>query len=182
MTARKLRKITISGQIATGKTTLYKALGQKLGWESFSTGQFFRDYAKAHALDIEAAQEQNEEITKKIDYQVRDLLRQKNEIIVEGWLAGLMAEGTPGVLRVLLTCQTSERAQRFSEREGVSLKEATSRIQERDSSWLFEIEKIYQRRDVFSPQHYDLVIDTTNLTPSQILKQVLQKLSNPREL
>jgi predicted cytidylate kinase len=166
-------KITLSGQICTGKTTLYQALGKVLGWQTFSTGQFFRQYAAKHHLDIEAAQEQNEQITKKIDYQVRDLLKTKKNIIVEGWLAGIMASNTPGVLRVLLTCQTYKRVQRFSQREKISIKEAKKRVRERDSNWLAEIKKIYGRTDIFDPKHYDLVIDTTDQKPKAILQQVL---------
>ncbi|OGK66276.1 hypothetical protein A2209_00880 [Candidatus Roizmanbacteria bacterium RIFOXYA1_FULL_41_12] len=177
MAIRKFDKVTISGQICTGKTTLYKALGQKLNWQTFSTGQFFRDYAAKHELDLEAAQEQNATITKKIDYQVRDLLRTKKHIIVEGWLAGIMAANTPGVLRILLTCQDAKREKRFANRENVEVKEAVQRVSERDSSWLAEIKKIYRRDDVFNPKHYDLVIDTSKLKPAQILDKVLNALS-----
>ena len=166
-------KVTISGQICTGKTTLFKALGKTLGWQTFSTGQFFRDYAAKHDLDIESAEEQNEEVTKKIDNQVRELLKTKDNIIVEGWLAGIMAHSIPKVLKVLLICQNSVRAKRFSNREEIVIKEAKDRVKERDTSWLEEINKIYQRTDVFESSHYDLVIDTSVLTPTQVLNKVL---------
>ena len=166
-------KITISGQICTGKTTLYKALEQSLGWQTFSTGQFFRDYAKKHNLDLEAGEEQNEDITKKIDYQVRELLKTKSQIIVEGWLAGIMAKDIAGVLKILLVCDAKKRQQRFGKREQVSHKEAASRVKERDNSWLAEIKKIYNRADIFDPRHYDLIIDTTDQKPEAILQQVL---------
>jgi len=179
MNSPKYTKITVSGQICTGKTTLYRSLGKELGWETFSTGQFFRDYAKKHALSLEGAEEQNEEITKKIDYQVRDLLKTKERIIVEGWMAGIMANSYPGILKVLLICSDKLRVSRFAEREGVSLNNAAARVKERDSSWLAEISKIYGRSDIFAPKHYDLVIDTTKLTPNQILRQVLTTLSWP---
>ena len=166
-------KITISGQIATGKTTLYKALGEKLGWHTFSTGQFFRDYAQKHDLDLEAGEEQSAKITKKVDFQVRDLLKTKSQIIVEGWLAGIMAANTPGVLRILLTCQSPKRQERFAKREKVSVQEAAKRINERDSNWLAQIKKIYHRDDIFDPKHYDLIINTTDQEPEAILAQVL---------
>jgi CMP/dCMP kinase len=180
MTSRKYSKITISGQICTGKTTLYQALSQKLGWQAFSTGAFFREYAAKHKLDIEAAQEQNEQITKKIDYKVRDLLKTKNHIIVEGWLAGIMAAGTSEVLKILLICSASKRAHRFAQREETSQNQARRRVKERDQNWLAEISKIYRRNDIFSPKNYDLVIDTTQKTPSQILQAVIKKLQPTR--
>jgi len=176
MTAQKYTKITVSGQIATGKTTLYKALGAKLGWPTFSTGQFFREYAAKHQLSIESAAEQNATITKKIDYQVREMLKGKGNMVVEGWMAGVMAESTPGVLRVLLTCQNPVRYRRFADREQTTLEEAKKRVTERDTSWLAEIAKIYQRNDIFDLKHYDLVIDTTALLPVEIQAQVLRCL------
>jgi len=176
MNKPKYTRITVSGQICTGKTTLYRSLGEKLEWETFSTGQFFRDYAKKHALSLEGAEEQSESITKKIDYRVRDLLKTKEHIIVEGWMAGIMANSYPGILKVLLVCPEKQRVERFAEREKVSVKEAAMRVKERDTSWLAEIAKIYERSDIFDPHHYDLVINTANLTPKQILNRVLGKL------
>jgi len=55
----KYSKITISGKICTGKTTLFWDLQKKLNWPVFSTGQFFRDYARQHNLSLEKAEEQN---------------------------------------------------------------------------------------------------------------------------
>ena len=51
----KYSKITISGKICTGKTTLLKRLQKKLNWTTFMTGQLFRDYVKNHKLNLEGA-------------------------------------------------------------------------------------------------------------------------------
>ena len=176
--ANKYTRITVSGKICTGKTTLYQVLGKKLGWEAFSTGQFFRDYAKTHALSIETAEEQNDTLTKKIDYQVQELLKTKKQIVVEGWMAGIMANSFPGILKVLLVCKDNVRSRRFAEREKVSLKEAKDRVRDRDTSWLKEIEKIYERSDIFDPKNYDLIIDTSSLSPNEILEKVLKELKS----
>ena len=39
-----LNKITISGKICTGKTSLFKNLEKELNWPVFMTGKLFRDY------------------------------------------------------------------------------------------------------------------------------------------
>ncbi len=169
-------KITISGKICAGKTTLYQALRQKLGWPVFSTGQFFRDYAREHKLSLEGAEEQSEAITKKVDYKVRDLLRSKDRLIVEGWLAGIMANDYPGILKVFLTAADEERAKRFAEREEVDRAVAVENLRERERNWLAEIKKIYGRSDIYDPKHYDLVIDTTGLSPAEVLDKVMSAL------
>src|SRR3989338_5511359 len=87
----KFSKITISGKICTGKTTLFWKLQKKLNWSTFSTGQYFRDYARRHNLSLEKAEEQNEKITKDVDSKVRHLLKRDKNIIAEGWMTGIMA-------------------------------------------------------------------------------------------
>ena len=101
----KYSKITISGKICTGKTTLLKSLQKELNWPIFMTGQLFRDYVKKNVLNLEQVEEQNDELTKKIDYQVRDMINVPGNLIVDGWMSGIMAQDLPDVLKILLICK-----------------------------------------------------------------------------
>jgi len=168
-------KITISGKICTGKSTLFQNLCQKLGWPTISTGQFFRDYVEEHGLSLEGAEEQNEKLTKEVDYAVRDKMRSPGKLIIDGWLSGLMAKGNPSVLRVLLICKDDIRYKRFAKREKVSFLEAKKRVEERQESWFTKIKKIHKidSSRLCNPKNYDLVIDTSYITPQAILKKVL---------
>lgn len=172
----KYSRITISGKICTGKTTLFWNLQEKLNWPVFSTGQYFRDYARKHNLSLEKAEEQDEKITKEIDYRVRDLLKQEKNIIAEGWMTGIMADKFPNILRVLLVCEDKERIKRFSVREKIFFKEAERKLKNRENNWLNKLKIIYKRNDIFNVKNYDLIIDTTELNPPQVLKKVLDKL------
>lgn len=172
----KYSKITISGKICTGKTTLFKALQKKLAWPTFSTGQYFRTYAKDHNLSLEKAEEQNEKITKEVDYHVRSLLKENKPLLAEGWMTGIMANKYPRILKVLLICDEKRRIQRFAHREKISQKVAKKLLQERERNWLTKLAKIYNRSDFFDPNHYDLVIDTTNKNPKEIFKLVIESL------
>jgi predicted cytidylate kinase len=172
----KYQKITISGQICTGKSTLYCSLSSYLKWPLFSTGAYFRQIAKKNKLSLEKAEEQNDQLTKQVDNKVKELLQKKEHILVEGWMAGIMAGGLNDVLKVLLIASNSERVKRFSNREKVSLQIAKRLLKQREDSWLKQIEKIYKRRDIFKKQHYDLVINTTNTSPTKVFQLVVQKL------
>ena len=99
-----INKITISGKICTGKTTLLKSLEKKLNWPVFMTGKLFRGYVAKNKLDLDQVEEQNEDLTKKIDYQVRDMIHEDGNLIVDGWMSGIMARNLPNVLKVLLIC------------------------------------------------------------------------------
>jgi len=169
-----INKITISGKICTGKTTLLKSLEKELNWPVFMTGKLFREYVAKNKLDLEQVKEQNEGLTKKIDYQVRDMIYNERNLIVDGWMSGLMAKGLPGVLKVLLVSDDTVRYQRFAKREKISLNEAKKRVDERQNNWLNKLEKIYKRSDFIDPKNYDLMIDTSNISSKSVLEKVLE--------
>lgn len=176
MRKSKFLKVTISGRICTGKTTLFWGLQEKLGWPMFSASQFFRDYARTYKVSLEKAEEQSEKFTKEVDYRMRDLLKADGNLIAEGWMAGIMADELAGVLRVLLTCESGVRAKRFAERDGISLQESEKKIREREKNLFDALEQIYQRRDFVDPKNYNFIVDTTRLTPDQLISAVLEKL------
>lgn len=171
-------KITISGQICTGKTTLFWNLYRTLHWPTFSASLFFRDYAKLHHASLEKAEEQSNKITKEIDLGMRSLMKKRSEMIIEGWMAGLMARGIPHVLKILLTCDPKEQIKRFAHRAGVDKGAAKQKIHDRERNLFAVLKKIYNRDDFLDPKNYDLVINTTKQSPEKILQAVLQKLAN----
>lgn len=173
-------KITISGKICTGKTTLIKLLEKKLQWPIFMTGQFFRDYVKKENLNLELGEEQNEKITKLIDYKVKDMLHSPGNLIVDGWLAGYMANNLKDVLKVLLICKDDIRYKRFAKREKVSFEEAKKRVEERQKNWFKKIKKIHHlsEKKLNNEKNYQLVIDTSYITPQAVLKKVIEFLKS----
>jgi predicted cytidylate kinase len=172
----KYSNITISGKICTGKTTLRNLLAKKLGWQTFSTGELFRQYALDHHLNLNTGQEQNNLISRKIDNQVTKMLKEKEKLIIDSWLAGITAQSTSGVLKVLLTCQNHIRYQRFAKREEVSYAEAKNQAEKRFLNWSKKIKEIYHRQDFLDKKNFDLIIDTSYITPQAILKKVLNVL------
>ena len=170
-------KITISGLICSGKTTLFWDLFKKLNWPTFSASHFFRDYARTHGTSLQKGEEQNESLTKVIDLGMTELLKNSEHIILEGWMAGIMADELSGVLRVFLTCDDRERVKRFAEREHVNLDQAQTQIKERETNVYKKLRDIYKRNDFLDPKNYNLVIDTTDKSPEEVLKIVLDKIN-----
>lgn len=171
-------KITISGSICTGKTTLLKRLQKKLNWPAFMTGQLFRDYVKEHGLNLEGAEEQNAKLTKEVDYKVRDMLHKPGKLIVDGWMSGLSANKLEDVLKILLVCKDDIRYKRFSKREKIDYKDAKKHVEERQNSWFDKIKKIHKinPKEFTNTKNYTLIIDTSYITPQAVLKKVLQAL------
>lgn len=171
-----INKITISGKICTGKTTLLKDLQKKLNWPIFMTGKLFREYVKKNQLNLDQVDEQSEELTKKIDYQVRDMLKDNNNLIVDGWMSGIIANHFPSILKILLVCKDDIRYQRFADREKIPIDEAKKSVEERQTNWFKKLGKIYGRNDFLDPKNYDLIIDTSSISSKAVLKKVLNSL------
>ena len=170
------KKVTISGKICSGKSVLLQGLQKKLKWQVISTGKFFREYVSKYHLSLESAEEQNEKLTKEVDYMVRDMLHADGNLIVDGWLSGLMSKGANDVLRVLLVCEDNIRYERFSTREKTTFEEAKILVEQRQSSWFKKLSDIYKRDDFLDPKNYDLIIDTSYDAPEAVLQKVLHKI------
>ncbi len=171
------KKITISGLICTGKTSLFWGLQEKLVWPTFSASQFFRDYSRTHNLSLEKAEEQSTMLTKKVDLQMTNMIKADGNIIIEGWMAGIMADQLPQVLRILLTCNREVRIKRFAVREKMTEKEATYHIQQREKNLFRVLEKIYKRSDFVDPKNYNFIVDTTNVSVDTLVTQILNKVT-----
>jgi predicted cytidylate kinase len=170
-----INKITISGKICTGKSTLLKSLQKELNWPVFMTGQLFREFVKKNKLNLEHVEEQSENLTKKIDFKVRDMLKSPGNLIVDGWMSGIMANHFPNILKILLICDDNIRYQRFAHREKISIEEAKKRVEERQNNWFRKIEKIYKtdRKEFTDKNNYDLIVNTSHITPYEAFKKVL---------
>jgi len=170
-------KITISGKIGTGKSSVFRQLQKKLNWPTFSTGSFFREYAKTHNISLNNAEEQTNELTRKVDGMVKEMLKKPGNLLLDSWLAGIMAEGVNDVLTVLLVADNDVRFKRFADREKVSLDEAKKEVLLRDSSWFEKVKQIHKRSDFFDEKKYRLVINTSNMSIKEIASRIISELS-----
>ena len=169
-------KITISGKICTGKSSVFRELQKQLNWPTFSTGSYFREYAKTHNLELNRAEEQTDKITRGVDGKVKEMLRQPGHLLIDSWLAGIMAEGVTDALKVLLVTDDDLRFKRFAKRENSSLAEAQKEVVLRDSSWFEKVKKIHKRSDFFDKKNYTLVIDTSHKKIEEIVEKILSYL------
>lgn len=171
-------KITISGKICTGKSSIFRELQKKLGWPTFSSGSYFREYALSHNLNLNNAEEQTDKLTREVDDMVKEMLRKPGNLLLDAWLGGVLAEGTTDVLKVLLAADDAVRFKRFAKREMMTIEEAEKEVCQRDSSWFDRVKKIHNRSDFFDTKNYDIVINTTHISIIEITQQILAKLNS----
>lgn len=172
----KYDKITISGKICTGKSSLFRELEKRLGWPTFASGAYFREYAKKHHLVLNDAAEQTKKLTLEVDLMVQAKLKEKGNLLLDAWLGGILADDEPGVLKVLLVADDRVRFERFAKREHVPMEEAKKEVLARDRNWFEKVSVIHKRTDFFELKNYDLIIDTSHLGLEEIVSRVLQKL------
>jgi cytidylate kinase len=198
----KYRNITISGLSGTGTTTLLRLLQEQLaGWEGFSGGEFMRAYALEQKLFKpnegmhHDARHYDEDFDRKVDYGMREALRNKGHQVMEAWLSGFMAQGVEGVLKVLLVCDESLRIDRMANRDNLTIAEAKANAIERKKVNLEKWSRMYakewkewvvdrgtmetaQQIDFWDPKLYDVIIDTYSHSKEETLALVLKALND----
>lgn len=178
-TSSNFRIVTISGKVATGTSTLSKNLTHALGWRYVNVGEIQREYDRTHQIaeNKQGADSRPDNHEKEIDDMTKKMLQTENNIIYEAWLAGFMAQGIAGVLKVLVICTHDDvRIDRVVNRDNVTIAEAKQWMKQREEENLKKWQKLYGFYDFWDPKYYDLVIDTYSSGPMETLGKVLDKL------
>jgi CMP/dCMP kinase len=172
-----IRAITISGEVATGKSSLADAVIALLpGWKRVNTGQRFRDFSTARGMSIQQVSRLPDEVHKAFDDSQRELLKTGSNIVVEGRLSGWLAHGLDDVLKVYCYAPLDVRAGRYMKRERVDKAQAMADIEYRDSRDVEKFKRIYGVDDYRAPEFYDLLVDTSKHTPEELAQQVVKAL------
>lgn len=103
------------------------------------------------------------------DELIRDVIVETasaGKVVIVAHGAGICLADTPGVLRTLISATPETRAQRLSEGGAVDLEKARRAVDSSDSDRQDFLRRFYDVRHE-EPWHYDLVINTSRLTPEQ---------------
>lgn len=164
-------KITISGPPGSGKSTLSKLLSARLGLELVSMGDIFRKHAKDRCMSLDefgTLAKCSDKIDRKLDEEQKKIAKEKDNIILEGRLSGFLAEAD---LKVWLKAPLEIRAERIAKRENKPVSFAMKETSERE-----ECERVrylnYYNIDIRDLSVYDIVIDSTKLSPDKICEIV----------
>ncbi len=186
--ALKYSSIAVSGHPGAGRSTLLnnlKPLLIPLGWETFSGGDWARQFAIKngnHAATDPThhkATDYGEDIDHQIDLALREKLSDPNaHVAVESWIAGWNMRGIKHVLKVLLICDDALRIDRVVNRDNLSVEDAKKHLDERENANLTKWSTMYKvpKTDFWDVKYYDLVINTYSHGPQETLNLVLQAL------
>lgn len=168
-------KITIFGLAGTGKSTVGKMLAEKLGYEYQSSGGMFRKMAEEEGLSLQEFEKHAETDSKydiELDRRVEEYGNTHTNFIFESRLAWHFI---PDSFKICLTCDLDESIRRVASRESknfdIAKKETITR-----ANIIKERYKKYYNLEYPEESFFDLVIDTTKISPPEIVQMIMRSL------
>ncbi len=176
-------KVTISGPPGSGKTTIAGLLSEKLGMEVITGGMIFRGYAEELGItlsELGKRAEAEEDFDRKLDMYQLEVLKTKDNIIVESRLSGWLCH-INGIraFKIFLKADDSVRIKRIEssleEREGEQHGDIHKSVKERELSEWKRYNKYYNI-DFNDVSIYDAVIDSSQKLPNEIVGVIIADL------
>lgn len=173
-------KISLAGDLGSGKSTVSKLLLEATGAEYYSTGAICRAVAAKRGMsvvELNVYMETHPEIDTEIDDGLRALSSLDKTLIIDSRMAWHFVQPT---FRIYLSTDPEVSAARIfaahrAEESFASLDEATEQIRLRRESERKRYRDMYGV-DCKDLSNYDLVLDTTYITPEQVAACILQAL------
>lgn len=170
--------ITITGKPGSGKSTVGKLLAKELGYEYFSGGDLRGKIALDRGITIDELNKIGEAerwTDEECDKLIEKMGKERDSLILDSRTAWHFV---PKSFKVFLDVDLMEAAkrvfkdQRPDEEKASSAKELHGRMKARMESDAQRYKKWYGI-DYLDAKNYDLVIDTTKLTPQMTVKKIL---------
>lgn len=171
------KKITISGEVASGKSTLGRKLAEKINYSYKSIGNKTRESAEKMGLSIVEFQKKcmtDPELDRKIDIDFSEECNKENNLIIDYRLGYKFIKDA---YHVYLKTTEENAIKRLINANRVN--ETFDTLSERNQTFKAQFKNTYNT-DYTDPKHYDLIIDVDSFrTPEEITVYIIDKISNP---
>ena len=178
-------KISLAGDLGSGKSTVSDILMERLGAEYYSTGRIVRDIAHSHGMsvvELNVYMETHPEIDHEIDDGLKALSDVDKFLIIDSRMAWHFTKGT---FKVYLSCDLEVsaagimNANRRGEHSETFDETVNSTRQRRESE-----KKRYMEQygvDIKDLGNYSLVLDTTYATPEEVAQALISEFDKWKE-
>ena len=170
--------ISLGGELASGKGTVSKILMERLNFGVYKNGDYFRKLAKEMGMDVPTFNvyvKEHPEIDRQIEQSAADYAKEHDNFIIDarlGWYA------VPESFKVYLKVDINIAAQRALGDEARKDSENFKTLEEQkldlQKRYKLENERYWELYKVRKEDesNYDLVLDTSYLTPSQVADKI----------
>jgi CMP/dCMP kinase len=170
--------ITLSGDIGSGKSATGKILAQLTGFELLSTGGIQRSIATSlgiTTLELNERSAKDRAVDDQIDQRTIELGKTRDRFIMDSRLAWHFI---PEAFKVFLTVEPSIAGARVFNAARAEEKHASieAAIENNLSRQKLEQERFGNLYGVELRNHknYDLVVDTSNITPEEVAQKIFE--------
>ena len=174
----KREKISLAGDLGSGKSTVSAILVERLGATYYSTGAIVRRIAKERGIsvgELNRYMETDPEIDREIDAGVAALGDEPGRMIIDSRMAWHFTKGT---FKVYLSTDIETSAARImnagrAEEQASSLEETVENTRARVES---EKKRYFEQYGVHIKDlsNYALIVDTTYATPSEVADAICE--------
>ena len=171
--------ITITGQLGSGKSTICNLIKDRYGYEIFSTGAIQREVAREKGI---TTLELNKLM--KVDHSLDDIIdatttklsveRKDDKLIFDSRMAWHFAQDTFKIFLMVDPRVAAERVmanQRGEEETYASVDDACAKLVERSQVEQKRFMELYGV-DYYDVNNYNLVVDSSRLTPEEIVNVI----------
>ena len=176
-------KISITGDLGSGKSTVCKLIMEQYGLKVYSIGGIQRSLAQKYnmsILDFNKYMETHTEIDEEIDNELSEIGRRDEDMILDSRMAWHFV---PQSFKVYLAVDINTAVERIctANRGEVeyytSLEDAKTKILQRKSSENYRYLSKY-KVDCSDMNNYDIIIDTTCRTPQEAADIIMEAVKS----
>jgi predicted cytidylate kinase len=173
-------KLAISSLPGAGSSTVAKLLAKKLNIKRIDAGEIWDKITAKHKtsiLGLSALAEKDKTIDLELDKKMLKYAKENNDILLEGRLCGwLCYQNKIPAFKIWLKCNQNIRTKRVSLREKQNFEKILKETKTREQSEVERYKKYYNI-DINDLSIYDLVIDSSKMTPDEIVRCILKSIN-----
>jgi len=174
--------ITIAGTVGSGKSTVGRIIAKRLGLKHYSIGDLMREMAeqrKISLMDISKLAEKDRSIDEELDQRQISLGMEDDDFVIDGRLS---FHFIPKSFKIFLDADELVRAKRvladnIRKEHNINLNNTVENMKRRVLSEKKRYRKYY-KINPYSKKLYDLIVDTTKLSPNEVADTIIDFVEN----